>query len=164
MTLSTESAIVSKRQHTSAYLSVRQHTSAHGTIDSQNIRADLCVVCVNARERERERARVCMCVCVCVCVCMCVCMCVTVSVCARTHAYVVPRSPQKDTVVPGFALHENTCLHEQVLPAECALLQLCCSFCSCCSSVAAPSKSCLQSFIGAAYTSRVRLERHTLVA
>jgi hypothetical protein len=26
------------------------------------------------------------------------------------QAYVVSRSPQTDTLVPGFALHENTCL------------------------------------------------------
>ena len=38
------------------------------------------------------------------------------------------------TVVPGLALYEKTCLYEQVLHAELALLQLCCS---CCSSVAA---------------------------
>jgi hypothetical protein len=29
---------------------------------------------------------------------------------ARAYAYVVSRSPQTDTLVPGFALHENTCL------------------------------------------------------
>ncbi len=40
------SAYVSIRQHTSAYVSIRQHTSAYGTIYSQNIRADLWVVCV----------------------------------------------------------------------------------------------------------------------
>jgi hypothetical protein len=61
------------------------------------------------RERERERESVCVCV------------------RTRASAYVVSRFPQTHTVVPGFALHENTCLYEQVLPAELALLQLCCS-------------------------------------
>jgi hypothetical protein len=27
----------------------------------------------------------------------------------RAYAYVVSRSPQTHTLVPGFALHENTC-------------------------------------------------------
>jgi hypothetical protein len=44
---SIESAYVSIRQHASAYVNIRQHTSAYGTIDSQNIRSELCVVCVN---------------------------------------------------------------------------------------------------------------------
>ena len=47
------------------------------------------------REREHERARERERESVCVCV-------------------------RNDTVVPGFGLHENTCLHEQVLPAELA--------------------------------------------
>jgi hypothetical protein len=34
---------------------------------------------------------------------------------------------RNDTAVPGFALHENACWQEQVLPVELALLQLCCS-------------------------------------
>jgi hypothetical protein len=57
------------------------------------------------RERERKKERVCVCVCVCV----------------RNHA-----------VLPGFALHENTCVYDQVLQnlvntcrAVAALLQLC---------------------------------------
>jgi hypothetical protein len=28
----------------------------------------------------------------------------------RAYEYVVSRFPQTDTLVPGFALHENTCL------------------------------------------------------
>jgi hypothetical protein len=43
------------------------------------------------RDSAREKERVCVCVCVCV---------------------------RKHTVVPGFGLHENTYLYEQVLPAE----------------------------------------------
>ncbi len=46
------------------------------------------------------------------------------------------RERGRDSVLPGFALHENTCLYEQVLQklayiyrAVAALLHLCCSCC-----------------------------------
>jgi hypothetical protein len=74
----------------------------------------VCVcVCRRERERESERAKESACVCVCVCVCA-----------------------LKQTVVPGFALPENTCVYEQVLQklvyiyrADAAVLQLCCGCC-----------------------------------
>ena len=54
----------------------------------------------------------------CVCVRARVCARVCLPVCVRAYAYVVSRPPPTHTVVPGFALHENTCLCEQVPPAS----------------------------------------------
>jgi hypothetical protein len=38
--------------------------------------------------------------------------------CVRARMHRQCLAPPKHTVVPGFALHENTCLYEQVLPAS----------------------------------------------
>jgi hypothetical protein len=54
---------------------------------------------------------------VCVRVCLCMRALVCVPACVSACAYVVSHPPPKHTVVPGFALHENTCLCEQVLAA-----------------------------------------------
>ena len=51
----------------------------------------------------------------CVCVCLCMRTRVCVPACVRACAYVVSQPPPKHTEVPGFALHENKCLCEQVL-------------------------------------------------
>jgi hypothetical protein len=74
------------------------------------------------------------------------------------YAYVVSRSPQTHTLVPGFARHENTCLWRERESCNRAATELQQS----CNRAAEPLLQ-LSTLLGASYTRGLRPARHTLV-